>query len=139
MVIERIEPMDLLSYRRHPYAVDPTVDYTKEPPTLVTFTLKDAPGNGTLLTVVESGADRGGEANAGGDREAVGRGAGEAQNVCRVDLIAYLAGLSRVAGHRPTGQTPLLPQTVYTQTWVGKDGQSDFHLAIGPSCTGGAL
>jgi hypothetical protein len=37
--------------------VDPAVDYAKEQPTLVTFTLKDAPGNGTLLTVVESGFD----------------------------------------------------------------------------------
>lgn len=57
VVIERIEPQDLLSYRWHPYAVDPTVDYAKEQPTLVTFMLKDAPGNGTLLTVVESGFD----------------------------------------------------------------------------------
>lgn len=57
VVIERIEPKDLLSYRWHPYAVDPAVDYTKERPTIVTFTLKDAPGNGTLLTVVESGFD----------------------------------------------------------------------------------
>jgi uncharacterized protein YndB with AHSA1/START domain len=54
-VIERVEPEKLLSYRWHPYAVDPAVDYAKEEPTLVTFTLKDAPGNGTLLTVVESG------------------------------------------------------------------------------------
>jgi uncharacterized protein YndB with AHSA1/START domain len=57
VVIERIEPQKLLSYRWHPYAVDPAVDYTKEQPTLVTLTLKDAPGNGTLLTVVESGFD----------------------------------------------------------------------------------
>jgi uncharacterized protein YndB with AHSA1/START domain len=57
VVIERIEPQKLLSYRWHPYAVDPAVDYTKEQPTLVTFTLKDAPANGTLLTVVESGFD----------------------------------------------------------------------------------
>jgi len=57
IVVERIEPQDLLSYRWHPYAVDPAVDYSKETPTLVTFTLKDAPDNGTLLTVVESGFD----------------------------------------------------------------------------------
>ena len=55
MVIERIEPQDLFSYRWHPYAVDPSVDYAKEEPTLVTFTLTDAPGNGTLLTVRETG------------------------------------------------------------------------------------
>jgi uncharacterized protein YndB with AHSA1/START domain len=58
VVIDRIEPQDLLSYRWHPYAIDPAVDYTKEQPTLVTFTLKDAPGKGTLLTVVESGFDK---------------------------------------------------------------------------------
>ncbi|UZR29160.1 SRPBCC family protein [Methylococcus mesophilus] len=58
VVIERIEPQDLLSYRWHPYAVDPAVDYTEEQPTLVTFTLKDMPGNSTLLTIVESGFDR---------------------------------------------------------------------------------
>lgn len=58
VVIERIEPQDLFSYRWHPYAVEPSVDYSREEPTLVTFTLKDAPGNGTLLTVVESGFDK---------------------------------------------------------------------------------
>ena len=56
--VERIEEMNLLSYRWHPYAVDPSVDYTREQPTLVTFVLKDAPRNGTLLTVVESGFDQ---------------------------------------------------------------------------------
>jgi len=56
--IERIEPPKLLSFRWHPYAVDPKVDYTKEEPTLVTFTLSDAPGNTTRLTVVESGFDK---------------------------------------------------------------------------------
>jgi uncharacterized protein YndB with AHSA1/START domain len=56
--IERIEPPSLLSYRWHPYAIDPAVDYKKEEPTLVTFTLTDAPGNETLLTLVESGFDK---------------------------------------------------------------------------------
>jgi hypothetical protein len=42
----------------YPYAADPAVDYSQEQPTLVTFTLKDAPGNGILLTVVESGFDK---------------------------------------------------------------------------------
>ena len=36
MLVERIEPQELLSSRWHPYAVDPAVDYTKEEPTLVT-------------------------------------------------------------------------------------------------------
>lgn len=57
-VVERVEPQNLLSYRWHPYAVDAAIDYSKEEPTLVTFTLEDAPGNGTLLTVVESGFDK---------------------------------------------------------------------------------
>ena len=37
--------------------MDPNVDYSGEPPTLVTFTLSDAP-DGTRLEVVESGFDR---------------------------------------------------------------------------------
>ena len=58
VVIERMEPPDLLSYHWHPYAHDPAVDYAAEAPTQVVFTLRDAPGQGTLLTVVESGFDR---------------------------------------------------------------------------------
>lgn len=57
VVVERVEPMDLFSYRWHPYPIDPAEEYAKEQPTLVTFTLKDAPGNGTVLTVRESGFD----------------------------------------------------------------------------------
>ena len=56
VVIERMQPLELLSFRWHPYAIDPAIDYSKEKRTLVTFTLKDA-GQGTLLTVVESGFD----------------------------------------------------------------------------------
>ena len=58
IVVDRVEPQSLLSYRWHPYALDPKVDYDAEQPTLVTFTLKDAPGKATLLTVVESGFDQ---------------------------------------------------------------------------------
>jgi uncharacterized protein YndB with AHSA1/START domain len=58
IVVDRIEPMHLLSFRWHPYAIDPTVDYSQEEATWVTFTLTDAPGTGTLLTVVESGFDQ---------------------------------------------------------------------------------
>jgi uncharacterized protein YndB with AHSA1/START domain len=54
ILVERIDPERLFSYRWHPYAVDPKVDYSKEPTTLVEFRLEDAP-DGTLLTVVESG------------------------------------------------------------------------------------
>ena len=56
MIIERIEPEQRLAYRWHPYAVEPGVDYSAEPTTLVEITLADAP-EGTLLTVVESGFD----------------------------------------------------------------------------------
>ncbi|HEY3055892.1 MAG TPA: SRPBCC family protein [Thermoanaerobaculia bacterium] len=52
-----VEPERRLSYRWHPYAVDPKVDYSSEPTTLVTFTLEDAEG-GTLLKLVESGFDK---------------------------------------------------------------------------------
>jgi len=58
IIVDRIEPMNLLSFRWHPYAVDPAMDYSQEEPTLVTFTLTNAPGTGTLLTVVESGFDQ---------------------------------------------------------------------------------
>jgi len=57
IVIEQVEPERLLSYRWHPYAIDPKVDYTSEPTTLCEFTLDEVPG-GTRLTVVESGFDR---------------------------------------------------------------------------------
>jgi hypothetical protein len=43
VLIERVEPETLFSYRWHPYAVDPAVDYSGEPTTLVEFTLKDTP------------------------------------------------------------------------------------------------
>jgi uncharacterized protein YndB with AHSA1/START domain len=56
--IERIEPESYFSYRWHPYAVDPDVDYSSEPTTLVEFRLEEAPSGGTKLTVVESGFDR---------------------------------------------------------------------------------
>ena len=56
--VERIEPQHLFSYRWIPYPMDPTIDYSKEEPTLVTFTLEDAAGGGTLLKVVESGFDK---------------------------------------------------------------------------------
>lgn len=57
MIIERIEPEHYFSYRWHPYAVDPKVDYSSETPTLVEFQLVEQAG-GTLLTVSESGFDR---------------------------------------------------------------------------------
>jgi uncharacterized protein YndB with AHSA1/START domain len=55
--VERMEPERTFSFRWHPAAVEPGVDYSKEPTTLVEFELEDAEG-GTLLTVVESGFDQ---------------------------------------------------------------------------------
>ena len=57
ITIDRIEPERLFSFRWHPNAVDPSVDYSQEPTTLVVFTLEEAPG-GTMLTVTESGFER---------------------------------------------------------------------------------
>src|SRR5262245_14892734 len=51
ITIERMEPERLFSWRWHPYAVEPGVDYSAEPTTLVVFTLEEVPG-GTMLTVV---------------------------------------------------------------------------------------
>lgn len=56
LIIERMEPERLLSYRWHPHAVDSAVDYSGEPRTLVAFTLEEVDG-GTRLTVRESGFD----------------------------------------------------------------------------------
>ena len=55
-IVEQIEPMQRFSFRWHPFAVEPGVDYTKEPMTRVVFELAQAPG-GTMLTISESGFD----------------------------------------------------------------------------------
>jgi uncharacterized protein YndB with AHSA1/START domain len=55
--VERIEPMQRISFRWHPYAVEEGFDYSKEPTTLIEFQLADAPG-GILLTITESGFDQ---------------------------------------------------------------------------------
>jgi uncharacterized protein YndB with AHSA1/START domain len=57
LVVERVEPERLLSYRWHPYPGEPGVDVASEPMTLVEFHLADV-AEGTQLTVVESGFDR---------------------------------------------------------------------------------
>jgi uncharacterized protein YndB with AHSA1/START domain len=56
IMVEQVQPEHLLSYRWHPYAVEPDVDYASEPTTLVEFHLAEVAG-GTQLTVVESGFD----------------------------------------------------------------------------------
>jgi uncharacterized protein YndB with AHSA1/START domain len=57
IIIERLVPERLLSWRWHPAAIDPAVDYSQEPMTLVVFELQDGEG-GTVLSVVESGLDK---------------------------------------------------------------------------------
>jgi len=55
--VERMDRERLFAFRWHPAAVDPGVDYTAEPTTLVEFRLEPTT-DGTRLTVVESGFDR---------------------------------------------------------------------------------
>jgi uncharacterized protein YndB with AHSA1/START domain len=57
LVVDRIEPETLFSFRWHPFAVDPKHDYSKEEMTLVTFELADT-SEGTKLTLTETGFDR---------------------------------------------------------------------------------
>ena len=52
--IERIEPMRLFSFRWHPSPIEPNVDLSNEPTTLVEFALEEVAG-GTQLTITESG------------------------------------------------------------------------------------
>jgi uncharacterized protein YndB with AHSA1/START domain len=57
MQVEQIEPEGYFSYRWHPYPMNPTVDYSVEPTTLVEFRLEETAG-GTAVTITESGFDR---------------------------------------------------------------------------------
>jgi uncharacterized protein YndB with AHSA1/START domain len=56
-LVEKMDAERLFTFRWHPYAVDPKVDYSKEPTTLVEFHLEPTK-EGTSLTVVESGFDK---------------------------------------------------------------------------------
>jgi uncharacterized protein YndB with AHSA1/START domain len=55
--VERVEPMKMISFRWHPFAIDPKKDYSKEPTTLIVFSLADVP-DGVELTITESGFDK---------------------------------------------------------------------------------
>jgi|SRR6185437_14238914 len=57
IVVRTMDPERLFSFTWHPYAVDPSYDYSQEPSTLVEFRLQPTPG-GTLLLLTESGFDR---------------------------------------------------------------------------------
>src|SRR5712691_3740945 len=56
ITVERMDPERLFSFRWHPFAVEPGVDYSAEPTTLIVFTLEEV-ANGIMLTVTESGFD----------------------------------------------------------------------------------
>jgi len=57
LIIDRIEPETLFSFRWHPNAIERGVDYSAEPTTLIVFELKEV-ADGILLTVSESGFDQ---------------------------------------------------------------------------------
>lgn len=54
--VESMDSPRFFSFRWHPYAMEPGVDYASEPTTLVSFTLEEVDA-GTQLTIVESGFD----------------------------------------------------------------------------------
>jgi uncharacterized protein YndB with AHSA1/START domain len=54
--VEHVQPERLLSFRWHPGATEPGIDYESEPTTLVVFELHPT-DNGIMLTVDESGFD----------------------------------------------------------------------------------
>jgi len=56
ITIEHMEPEHIFSFRWHPGAVEPGIDYAVEPTTLVVFQLEEMT-DGVLLTISESGFD----------------------------------------------------------------------------------
>jgi uncharacterized protein YndB with AHSA1/START domain len=57
ITIEKMEPERLFAFRWHPHAIDPAMDYSAEPTTLVEFSLEEL-ADGVMLTVTESGFDQ---------------------------------------------------------------------------------
>jgi uncharacterized protein YndB with AHSA1/START domain len=54
--VQTMEPERLFSFTWHPYAIDPAIDYSSEPATLVEFRLESNNG-GTIVRLRESGFD----------------------------------------------------------------------------------
>jgi uncharacterized protein YndB with AHSA1/START domain len=54
--VQTMEPERLFSFTWHPYAIDPAIDYSSEPTTLVEFRLEPNNG-GTIVRLTESGFD----------------------------------------------------------------------------------
>lgn len=57
VVVQKIKPESYFSFTWHPYSIDPKIDYSNEPPTLIEFKLEKTAA-GTLLKVTESGFDK---------------------------------------------------------------------------------
>ena len=57
VLVERMDAEHYFAFRWHPAAIDPKVDYSKEPTTLVEFRLENH-GEGTRLRISESGFDK---------------------------------------------------------------------------------
>src|SRR5579863_517562 len=57
ILIEQMDPERIFSFRWHPGAVEPNIDYSAEPTTLVVFTMEEV-ANVVMLTITESGFDR---------------------------------------------------------------------------------
>lgn len=57
VTVERMDDENRFSFRWHPCAIDPKIDYSTEPTTLVEFRLQEV-ADGTMLTIVESGFDQ---------------------------------------------------------------------------------
>jgi uncharacterized protein YndB with AHSA1/START domain len=53
--VTKMEPERLFAFTWHPYAIDPAVDYSTEPATLVEFRLEPSKDGGTILHLKESG------------------------------------------------------------------------------------
>ncbi|MBV8759747.1 MAG: SRPBCC family protein [Deltaproteobacteria bacterium] len=91
-LVEAIEPPHRFAFRWHPFAIEPGVDYSAEPMTLVEFTLAEAAG-GTQLVIRESGFDRIPAA-----RRTKAFTANDGGWTAQLDLVAkYLAGAAPTA------------------------------------------
>ncbi|NVB80945.1 MAG: SRPBCC family protein [Kofleriaceae bacterium] len=86
IVVDKVEPMRVLSFHWHPYGVE-AGDLSKEPMTLVEFALDEVSG-GTKLTITESGFDK-----IPLERRAKAFAANEGGWTAQLELIAkFLAG-----------------------------------------------
>ena len=56
-MVKDVQPERLFSFTWHPYAIDPSKDYSQESPTLVEFRLQDSP-SGSRLTLSETGFEK---------------------------------------------------------------------------------